>query len=226
MNRFVLFVASAAALVIAGWPSAAQEKKISGVPVETYYLMPDFGDGMVYLKGQRPAQGKMNICAVDNTLRFLEKDGKEVSAGRNDDIIMVRIGDVSFLQDDGIFYRLYPVSGEVGVALRRSVTIMTDVKEGAYGTKSHTSSITEYQHYYADGVTYELNKDKEYPYTVSEMVFMYKGNEILPVNKRNLRKLFPERKAEIDAWFKEKHAVPDTVEEAQAFLNRWASLEE
>ena len=226
MKRIGLIFASVATLLLAGWPSAAQEKKISGVPVGVYYLMPDFGDGMVYLKGQRPAQGKMNICAVDNTLRFLEKDGKEVSAGRNDDIIMVRIGDVTFLQDTGIFYRLYPVSGDVGVALRRNVTIMTDVKEGAYGTQSHSSSITEYQYYYADGVTYELNKDKEYPYTVSEMVFMYKGNEILPLSKRNLRKLFPERKAEIDAWFKEKHSLPDTIEEAQAFLSRWASPEE
>ena len=229
MRKTGFIIASLAVLFSAALPSAAQEnqeKKISGIPAVIYYLLPEFDDGMVYLSGQRPAQGKMNICAVDNTLRYLEKDGHEVSAGHNDDIIMVRIGGITFLQSEGIFYRLYPVSGDVGVALRRNVTIQSDIKEGAFGTKTHTSSIAEYRHIYVDGVTYELEKDKEYPYSVSEMVLLYKGNEVLSLTKKNLRKLFPERKAEIDAWFKEKHPLPDTVGQAQELLTRWACPEQ
>jgi len=202
--------------------AAAQEELPWGLPYDVYYLMPSFGDGLVYIKGQGPAQGKLNICALNNTLRFLDKDGKEVEANETESIIMVRIDTVSFLQDGGVFFRMYPVSGDLGVALRRNVVVHKDVKEGAFGTQSHTSSITEYKNVYVDGISYDLNKSKQYPYNVTETVFLYKGNDILVLNKRNLRKLFPEKKAEIDDWFKQKHSLPETVEEARAFLALWA----
>lgn len=199
----------------------AQEEIPWGLPYDVYYLMPSFGNGLVYIKGQGPAQGKLNICALNNTLRFLDKDGKEVEASQTDNIIMVRIDTVSFLQGGGVFFRMYPVSGDLGVALRRNVVVHKDVKEGAFGTQSHTSSITEYKNVYVDGISYDLGKTKKYPYNVTETVFLYKGNDILALSKRNLRKLFPEKKAEIDAWFRQKHSLPETVEEAKALLARW-----
>lgn len=199
----------------------AQEEIPWGLPYDVYYLMPSFGNGLVYIKGQGPAQGKLNICALNNTLRFLDKDGKEVEASETDNIIMVRIDTVSFLQGGGVFFRMYPVSGDLGVALRRNVVVHKDVKEGAFGTQSHTSSITEYKNVYVDGISYDLGKTKKYPYNVTETVFLYKGNDILALSKRNLRKLFPEKKAEIDAWFRQKHSLPETVEEAKALLARW-----
>ena len=54
----------------------AQENVPKGVPDDVYYLMPSFAQGMVYLRGQGPAQGKLNICAVDNTLRFIDDNGQ------------------------------------------------------------------------------------------------------------------------------------------------------
>ena len=221
---FRLFFLLGACLLLGG-QARAQETTTGRMPDDVFYLMPSFGEGMVYIKGQRPAQGKMNICAVDNTLRFLDKDGTELSAGRNDDIIMVTIDGVTFLHDNGSFYRRYPVTADMGVALKRNVTVMTDVKEGAYGTKSHTSSITEISNLYADGINYELNKAKEYPYTVSEIFFLYQGNEVMILNKRNLRKFFPQKKAEIDAWFKAGNKLPDSLDDTLALLAGWATQE-
>lgn len=225
MKLRMLFLLAACLFPGCQFSARAQETTSGRMPDEVFYLMPSFGDGMVYIKGQRPAQGKMNICAVDNTLRYLDKDGTELSAGQNDDIIMVTIDGVTFLRDNGFFYRRYPVTADFGVALKRSVTVMTDVKEGAYGTKSHTSSITQISNLYADGINYELNKAKEYPYTVSETVFLYRGNEIILLNKRNLRKLFPEKKAEMDAWFKAGNKLPDTLDGTLALLARWTAAE-
>jgi hypothetical protein len=45
---------------------------------------------------------------------------------------------------------------------------------------------------------------------------------VYPLPKTTLRKVYPEKKAEIDAYFKAGHSLPDTVEEAKSLLARWA----
>ena len=210
------------ALLLLAASAMAQEKKApNGISAEVYYLMPQFSEGTVYLRGQRPLQGKMNICAVDNTLRFIGPDGEELSATEDGDIVKVRIDSVMFLRDHDIFYRLYPLSSEMGVALQREVRIFWDAKEGAYGSVSQTSSIQQYGIIHSDGSTHTLSGLKEYPYSVSETLSIYKEGAIYPITRKNLRKLFPAHKDEIDAWFKAGNKLPETVSEALDFLTRW-----
>ena len=222
MKRSILLILSILLLLCAFHDAEAQEKAPGGLPMDVYYLMPSFTNGTVYFRGKGPAQGKLNICAVDNTLRFLDNNGKELAAGQADNIYRVKIDTAVFMFSNDMFYRMYPVSGDMGIALKREVQIIRDQKQGAYGTVSRTESIREYNTIYADGVAYDLRKDKEYPYKVSEYLFIYKGDDVFTVNKKNLRKLFPEQKAEIDAWFKDGGSVPDTVDGLKEFLRQWA----
>jgi hypothetical protein len=210
-------------LLAAGLPLAlqAQSSAPKWMPDSVYYLMPHFSQGYVFLRGQMPAQGKMNICAVDNTLRFLDNNGTELSSGE-DNILKVVIDNVSFLRYQDVFYRLYPVKDDVGVALCRRVMIIRDKKEAAYGGTSQTSSTKQYNTLYADGVTYNLNDGKEYPFEVTETLYLYKRDTVFPLTKKSLRKIFASRKADIDAWFRAGHSMPDTVEETQEMLSLWA----
>lgn len=211
-----------AALLLVSSAALAQDKTGKGVPEDVFYLMPSFGEGMVYFASQPPAQGKLNICAVDNSLRFLDHTGKELEAPADAEIVRVRIDTVVFLRSQGIFYRQYPVISGAGVGLRRDVTILRDVKQSAYGTTSQTSAIREYGTIYADGVSSNLNKDKEYPYRSHDSLFLYKGDDVFPFNKRNLKRLFPSRKDDIDAYFKSGGALPSNLDEALTLLSRWA----
>ena len=194
----------------------------NGIPDDVMYLMPSFADGMVYLTGQRPAQGKLNICALDNTLRFIDNKGTELSAADHSIINKVRIDTVWFLRNMDAFYRMYPVAVGTGVAVRRDLHILQDVKQGAYGTTSQTSAINQKSVLYADGVAYNLNSDKKIGYRVSETMFLYKDDSVYPLNKRNLRKLFPSHKAEIDAWFQSGNTLPTTPDELIPLLRLWA----
>lgn len=207
----------------AGLPMAlrAQSSAPAWMPDSVYYLMPRFGQGYVFLRGQMPAQGTMNICAVDNTLRFLDDTGTELSSGE-DNILKVVIDTVSFLRYQDVFYRQYPVKADVGVALRRKVQIIRDKKEAAYGGTSQTSSTKQYNTLYADGITYNLNDGKEYPFEVTETICIYKGDAVLPLTKKSLRKVFAARKAEVDAWFQAGHTLPRTVEKTREMLAQWA----
>ena len=191
-----------------------------GIPDDVYYLMPRFGQGVIFFNGQAPAQGQLNICAVDNTLRFIDKSGKELSATNDENIVRVQIDSVVFLRDDGLYYRLYPVAPNFGIAVLREVSLRGESKQGAFGTETKTSAVKQYKTIYADGVAYDLGPSTEYKMT--ENLFLYKGNAVAAFNKRNLRKMFPGKKAEIDAYFVAGKALPATAPEAVALLSGWA----
>lgn len=212
----VFFLALAAPLAL-----RAQESAPKAIPDEDFYLMPSFCDGMVYLRGQAPAQGKMNICAVDNTLRFIDNNGVELEAANAEQIVRVQLDTVWFIRNRGVFYRMYPASYDMGVALRRDVRIIRDAKEGAYGGSSQTSSIREYGSLYTESGIYNLNTNKKYPYDVKETLYLYKGEGVYPLSKNNLKKLFPDKKADIEAWFKAGNSLPRTTDDALALLSSW-----
>ncbi|MEE3465770.1 MAG: hypothetical protein VZQ48_03380 [Candidatus Cryptobacteroides sp.] len=217
LKRIALLLLLAAGLP---WALQAQSSAPKWMPDSVYYLMPRFDQGYVFLRGQMPAQGKMNICAVDNTLRFLDDNGTELSSGE-DNILKVVIGNVSFLRSQDVFYRQYPLKADIGVALCRKVHIIRDQKVAAYGGTSETSSTKQYNTLYADGVTYNLNDDDAYPYEVTETIYVYKGGEVFPLTKKSLRKIFASRKADVDAWFQAGNSMPRTVEKTLEMLSQW-----
>lgn len=197
-------------------------QEIGRVPEDVFYLLPEFKEGMVYFRGQSPAQGKLNICAADNTLRFIDNDGKELAASPEsaEKIIMVQIDSVQFLHNQDGFYRKYPVTATMGIALKRVVNIMRGAKKGAYGIVDQTSSIRQYSTLYSEGMSYNLNTGD--PYEVSETLYLYVNHAIIPFTKKNLKKVFPERKDEIDAWFRAGNYLPRTIKEALPMLRQWA----
>lgn len=204
--------------------SAAAQDNTQGVTAEIYYLMPSFGQGMIWFSNQGPAQGKLNICAEDNSLRYLDKDGQEVVAASIDNVVKVQIDTAVFIRNEGVFYRIYSLSDELAVAVRRDLDIQRDAQRGAYGGYSRTSSIQEYSTFYADGIAYNLEKSDNYPFTVSETCFLYTEGKIVPFTKRTLRKYFPQRKDDIDAFLK-SGSLPDELSDVQAFLTRLVSGE-
>ena len=217
MKKFFLLLALLAAPL-----AVSAQNTGTGIPYDVYYLMPQFADGYVFIRGQAPAKGKLNICAVNNSLRFISNDGTELEASDPESILKVVIDTVSFIRDNSVFYRMYPVSADMGVALERRVRIIRDQKETGYGGSSQTAAVKEYGAVYTDGAIFQFDKDKTYPYEVFEEVCVYKGNIVVPLSKKTLRKLFPARKAEIDAWFKAGNPLPKDVQGAKALLAQWS----
>ena len=216
MKRVFSLWAVFAAVTLLGALSAAGQDK---------YLMPAFGKGMVYFRGQPPATGMLNIYAEDHSLRFLDKDGKELSAINPDNIIKVTIDTVSFLRCQDLFYRLFPIKADVGVALLKTVSTQRNAKQGAFGTTSQTAAVKETSSFYADGVQYNLDGASDRPYTISEALYIYKGDQVYPLGKRGLRKVFPDAKEQIDAYFRQGGTVPDSVPGALELLERFVNVE-
>ena len=208
--------------LFAGLTAFGQEAQ-GNIPADVFYMLSEFGQGMVYFSDRGPAQGEMNICAVDQTLRFKDKDGQEL-ASNADNITKVVIDTVVFVRIDNAFYRLYSVSDDLSLAFRRDVEILRDVRKGAFGSESRTSAIREVASLQTDGVMYTLQRAANYPYNVTESCFLFQAGDVVPVNKRNLRKRFPDRKDELDTWLK-SNALPKTLDDTRAFLLRLSTGE-
>ena len=93
-----------------------------GIPNDVFYLMPKMTQGTLLFRDKSPIPGQFNICAVDNTVRFMDK-GTELAMEDDDSMLEVVFNDVAFLHRDGTYYRLYPATDEAFVAVRRDVLI-------------------------------------------------------------------------------------------------------
>lgn len=218
MKRILL---SFVALMTAAVSLFAQQEGLS-IPEDVFYLMPKFGKGTIVYRSQAPAQGTLNICALDNSIRFKDNKGVELALDQVDDVVQVVIDGVSFLRLNNSFLRVCPITDTFGLAVKRDVLVMTDSKQGAYGMESQTTSIREISSIVTDGMLYELNKAKQYPYRMSEIGYLYKGGAIMVPSKKNFQKCFPTRKDEIDAWFKEHKKAPTDREGLEALCRKWA----
>ena len=201
---------------------SAQDEK-GGVPEDVFYLMPEMANGSVQFRGQAPATGKFNICAIDNTVRYKDRDGTELAVDITEDMTRVVIGGITFIPHNGMFLRLHPISDDVSVAVQRSVLLMTDSKTSGYGMESQTTAVSNVMGISSDTRYYQFKDSKDIPYRMSETAFLCKGESVMTLNKRNLQKCFPQSKDAIDAWFSQnKKLDASKVETVMELCREWA----
>ena len=219
MKRIVTFLA---ALPLSISLLSAQDSV--GIPNDVFYLMPKMTQGTLLFRDKSPIPGQFNICAVDNTVRFMDK-GTELAMEDDESMLEVVFNDVAFLHRDGTYYRLYPVSEEAFVAVKRDVLIMNDTKMGSYGMESNTTAIQTIEGVGASiaGRTLNLSDMKEIPYRMTETAALYRKGAIISLNKRNLTKCFPDHKADIEAWFAaNKKLDPTDIPAVLELCKQWS----
>ena len=221
MKKHILL--SLIALVGAVSALFAQEEGQGGIPADVFYLMPQMSKGAIYFKDKNPVNGSFNICAVDNTIRYKDNKGTELALDPEDNISMVVIDNVSFRNIEGVFHRMYPVKGDVFLALRRDITVMNDSHTASYGMESQTTAVSEYTGMNTDGKHYSYEESKDFPYRLSETLSIYRNGSLSRINKKSLTKCFPEKKAEIEAWFNaNKKADLNSLETILPLCQQWA----
>ena len=199
------------------------QEKVQGIPADVFYLMPKMGQGTLLFRDKSPVPGKFNICAIDNSVRFLDKSGAELALDADESLVEVIIDNVPFLRRDGVFYRLDKLSDDVFLATKRDVTLMTDAKTASYGMESNTTAVQELASYSLEGKVLNFEEAKDIPYRMVETSGLYRKGAILPLTKKNFIKCFPEKKAEIEAWFAEhKKLDPGDVNTIKALCQEWA----
>ena len=220
MKKHILL--SLIALVRAASALFAQEEGQAGIPADVFYLMPKAGQGTIYYKSKSPVSGTFNICAIDNTIRYKDNKGTELAVDGDETINMITIGDASFRFIDGAFQRMYPLTGDVFLAERRDITVMNDSHVASYGMESQTTAVSEFSGMNSEGRHFTYEETKNFPYRMNQTVSLYQNGNLMRLNKKNLTKCFPGKKAEIEAWFKENKKMDEgDVNAVKAICEQW-----
>ena len=218
MKRFSILLSG---LLLSASLLSAQEN--IGIPNDVFYLMPKMTQGTLLFRDKSPIPGQFNICAVDNTIRFMDK-GTELAMEDDESMLEVVFNDVAFLHRDGTYYRLYPVTDEAFVAVKRDVLIMNDTKMASYGMESNTTAVQTIEAVSIPGRILDLSQMEDVPYRMTETAALYRKGTLLTLSKRNFTKCFPDRKSEIDAWFAANKKInPQDIETVLALCKEWGA---
>ena len=194
-----------------------------GIPADVFYLMPKMAQGTLLFRDKSPITGQFNICAVDNTVRFKDM-GTELAMEEDESMLEVIIDGIPFLHRDGTFYRLYAVSDEAFVAVKREVLIMNDTKMASYRMESNTTAVQTIEAVSIPGRILDLSQMEDVPYRMTETAALYRKGAILTLSKRNFTKCFPDKKSEIDAWFAANKKInPQDIETVLALCKEWGA---
>ena len=213
------FILAAAALFWAASALFAQDG--TGLTEEVFYLMPKMANGSVYFNNRAPANGALNICAVDNTVRYMDH-GTELSVEIDDTMTRVVIDGVIFVPYEGVFLRLYPFGEDCGVAVRRNITVMNDGKTASFGMESNTTAVTSIEGFSTVGKTFTLEEGASIPYRMSHTAYVYRNGNFMALSKKNLQKCFPEAKDKIEAYFSEHKKLENSdPEKVLQLVREW-----
>lgn len=159
------------------------------------YILPNFSNGIVtFMDGSR-SQAILNINTVTQSVRFIEeKSGDTLSVVNEKDIESIYVMNRYFLKKNTFkYFEILSPEKEISIAINRLLKFEEPPKEGAYGTKSHTTSISTYNEYidHSTGRAYNIQNYLDVPWKYSVNIFLKKGDKLYLSNKKHFKKIFP-----------------------------------
>ena len=168
------------------------------------YRYPNFKEGKVYFLEGGLSAGKLNYNFISEAMQFITPTGDTLSLADEPTIKYIAIEKDTFYYDKGYLEGLLN-AGTVKLAIKQKIKFKDTYKIGAFGTASPTLR-TENEKTYMGDNRYNLIiaedlifvKEKEYYLNV-------RFRDFVIVTKKNLIKLFPKQKDNIESFLKENN---------------------
>ena len=216
MKQLFLTLCAFCLLALSAGAQSAQAEFESTLPDSVKYVMPAFGPGNILYKDGGYSRGSFNICTVDNTLRYIDTDQSEKVLADPSQVETVSISGVLFLHTQNMYLGVVTDYDDVLLCVEKRM-VFDDRKVGAYGTKSATSSIRTVGASTDNGSTFRFSNVS---YEVKETPYLYKKGRVYEPSKKTLTKLFPAKKAEIEAALQENHVDFSDYRQVEALLDK------
>lgn len=204
MKKFFII----AAIFLSGFfASSAQSLQGSfekELPDSVKYYIPEFENGRVIYKDGQFATGKFNISTLDQTLRYIDANGKVMGITDNSSIDRVQIGKMMFIRHQNYYLALALNVDDVYLCASRRL-VFADSKKGAFGMESSTTNIKEAKKVEGTGgMIYDLNGKPSY--TVKNIPYLYRKNVAYAPTKKLLLRFFKDKSEQINAYL-DNHRV-------------------
>jgi len=191
------------------------------LPDDMIFMYPEFLKGSVHFLDRSVAEGVMNIYLPGLQLYFIDSNKDTLVMRNQDEARLLTIGHDTYLRHDKTWVRILATSGTAAFCLKSVLKIHQDVKIGAYGTTDVTSSITNVNMMYGvEGNTaIRLKSLRHIPYTLTHFGLLYDGSKLYIANVRNFKRMFPDRKDDIEKYIAENKLNLDDAKAALQLFN-------
>lgn len=168
------------------------------------YIQPQFSEGTVIFADKHMSRGTLNISPFDQIVYCVISGKDTLSVAGNPDIISVSVDGRSFVRWRDSFVEIVASDGSVGVGIIRSTDKVNNVKTGAYGMATSSSSVRTYSVDANTGNFHDLIIDDPRNYVYSQSPCLFSGGKYFTVSRKAFEKLFPEQKAFIESVWAER----------------------
>jgi len=170
------------------------------------FLFENFTQGTMVYKEGATSKSKFNYHVGLEKMLFLNNENKILQLANPSIVNHIKIGDRIFEHiKDGIFYEKISVNNLL-LYIRWHSKMTSKGREGAYGTKSHTSSTGYLDRITDKGETFELNSNEEFEMESLNFFFLKINNKFQRFSSvDSLAKLFKNHKEEISKYLKEQN---------------------
>lgn len=187
------------------------------LPDSVKYYVPEFATGRIVYTDGGFSTGKLNICTVDQSVRFIDDKGEVMSLSNVAQVDRVSIGPFLFLKNGNEFAAVVSYAEDVSLVVTKKFVFERDKKKGAFGATSETTNISSVSSASSErGQVFAFSSDVEY--RIDTTPYLYKKSRFYPVTKKNLLKFFPNQKEQVEAYLDSHPANFQRVEELEAFF--------
>ena len=167
------------------------------------YKYPVFSAGTVSFNDGTIARSKMNLNLLLEVMQFINDKGDTLALDDENTIKHITVGADTFFFQEG-YLQLVSTYGKTELAARQKIKFLNEKNIGAYGLSTATHTIDNYNTLRAFG-TYSLKLNKDLIYSKEKKYFFNKGNNgFIIANKKNILKVFSDKKSRVEKYLEEK----------------------
>lgn len=175
---------------------------LSVLPESVSYFLPEFEESAVFFNDGTSSSGKINICLVDNSIRFIQETGDTLLLSSYERVLRIQVADTVLTKANDCFVKQIVIYGNKSLGERRRLELETEQeKQGGYGSLPPTSTAKT-------GNLIRLDPTRKFEIT-TEMSYSFRkdyvltdGMKVYPASTSAFTRLFPEKKKEIKNFIK------------------------
>ena len=201
-----------ALMIFLGTAAFAQDDEVDTL----FYVRPAFERGFVFLEEGGIQQGVINICNIDQTVRFIDPMGDTLVMEGSERALRVSIGQTTYYRFKDRFTEMVDFAGDVALGLQRQAVQIDNARVGGFENASATASVESYGVDAMTGLYYKHIDFLPENWNYSNRFVLYKDEKFYLANKKNFLKCFPDKKSIIETYTgKDKNALgsPEKVKE-------------
>lgn len=196
-----------------------QDKQLENSP---QYLYDSFSIGEVLMKDGKVQPAVMNYNTVTDKLIF-EQNGQLLELSNLFTVDTIYLKDTKFIVIDNAFYEVIDTSS-IPILIQHKGKLQQPKKEVGFGGTSDVASSHNISIVQMDGNYYNLPLPTNFKVTIDPIYSLMKDGKIVKFSSvRNLQKLFPEKKNEIQKFVKDgklKFNNREDIEKIISFIAR------